>query len=305
MPKTEKSTPGLDDDSEGLVWVWPAMTTNTNLFEIPALEARGASEDTFGDQCDWSFKQPLVQKMSMKMNSWLKHHEFTCLHETAFTVRVLGFFERDFCVWLDVEFLNSFSFFMNLQCLSGCNTASRVTFWSWGSSAASCRSVSIVLVEVKERFIGTGTSQHFAVFGWNFLICSWKRPFEKSVLLSLDEFVFFRRILRATSRCVCLSAVIVSSGIWEQAHRDGCHFRRGTFNSGQFSHSKDELMDCSLSFCTAVSVCKGCVSFATDVTADFSFGLTQLSSESPRSTLLCVSKSAFKHKTSILTSVDD
>lgn len=54
-----------------------------------------------------------------------------------------------------------------------------------------------------------------------------------------------------------------------------------------------------------MSVCKGWVSFAADVTADFSFGLTQLSSESQRLTLLCVSNSAFKHKTSILTSFDD
>lgn len=69
---------------------------------------------------------------------------------------------------------------------------------------------------------------------------------------------------------------------------------------------KTKLIDCSLNFCTAVSVCKGWGRFATDVTADFcSFGLTKLSSEPQRLTILCVSKSAFKHKTSILTSVDD
>lgn len=92
---------GSSSSSCAQCWGLLTTTTNTNLsFKSQHWKLDVWEEGTFGDLRVCSFKQPLVQKMSMKMNSWLKLHEFYCLHEIAFIVHVVlvTFFWWEFSV---------------------------------------------------------------------------------------------------------------------------------------------------------------------------------------------------------------
>lgn len=132
MPKKgkKKIIPGLDDDSEGLLQTcahcWGLPTTTNFSFKSQHWKLDIREEDTFGDQCVCSFKQPLVQKMSTKMNSWLKHHEFSCLHEIAFIAHVVlfTFFGENSVFNRVLKFL-----FLHKLSLSGCWGGDAPLYW--------------------------------------------------------------------------------------------------------------------------------------------------------------------------------
>lgn len=118
--KKKKNIPGLDDDSESLLsldaqcWGLPTMTTNTT-FKSQHWKLDVWEEDTFGDQCVCSFKQPLVQKMSTKNElmteaSWVHLLAWYCIYCPC----DFGYFFGENSVF------NLMVFSMIFQFLSGC-----------------------------------------------------------------------------------------------------------------------------------------------------------------------------------------